>query len=79
MVTGERPSQTATMRKPTGLAATAAVLRDLEERCAVPEERLRLVADAMAVEMRAGLAAHDGDVGSSLKMLVTYVDSLPSG
>ncbi|KAL6845068.1 hypothetical protein ACP4OV_024563 [Aristida adscensionis] len=57
-------------------ARAEAVLRDLEERCAAPAERLRQVADAMADEMRAGLAS---DGGSVLKMLVTYVDSLPFG
>jgi hexokinase len=37
----------------------------------------------MAAEMRAGLASDDGSEGGdrsvALKMLVTYVDSLPSG
>ncbi|KAL6615968.1 hypothetical protein ACP70R_038238 [Stipagrostis hirtigluma subsp. patula] len=59
-------------------ARAEAVLRGLEERCAAPAERLRQVADAMAEEMRAGLAS-DSEDGSVLKMLVTYVDSLPSG
>uniref|UniRef100_A0A0E0JNF0 4-hydroxy-4-methyl-2-oxoglutarate aldolase n=1 Tax=Oryza punctata TaxID=4537 RepID=A0A0E0JNF0_ORYPU len=57
-------------------AVEAVLLRDLQERCAVPVELLRQVADAMAAEMRAGLAAEGG---SDLQMLVTYVDSLPSG
>uniref|UniRef100_A0A0D9YEC2 4-hydroxy-4-methyl-2-oxoglutarate aldolase n=1 Tax=Oryza glumipatula TaxID=40148 RepID=A0A0D9YEC2_9ORYZ len=56
--------------------AEAVLLRDLQERCAAPVELLRQVADAMAAEMRAGLAAEGG---SDLQMLVTYVDSLPSG
>ncbi|TVU35269.1 hypothetical protein EJB05_17151, partial [Eragrostis curvula] len=66
------------LREATRWTQADAVLRDLEERCAVPAERLRLVADAMVTEMRAGLAAAAED-GSLLKMLVTYVDSLPSG
>lgn len=56
--------------------AEAVLLRDLQKRCAAPVELLRQVADAMAAEMRAGLAAEGG---SDLQMLVTYVDSLPSG
>ncbi|CAD6230074.1 unnamed protein product [Miscanthus lutarioriparius] len=71
------------LREARRWARAGAVLRDLQERCAAPAERLRLVADAMAAEMRAGLASNDseGESGSSvlLKMLVTYVDSLPSG
>ncbi|CAM0954394.1 unnamed protein product [Alopecurus aequalis] len=54
----------------------AAVLRDLEERCAAPPARLRQVADAVAVEMHAGLASEGG---SKLGMIISYVDSLPSG
>lgn len=71
------------LREARRWARAGAVLRDLQERCAAPVERLRQVADAMVAEMRAGLASNDseGDSGSSvlLKMLVTYVDSLPSG
>ena len=71
------------LREARRWARAAAVPRDLQERCAAPAERLRLVADAMAAEMRAGLASNDseGESGSSvlLKMLVTYVDSPPSG
>ncbi|PNT72742.1 hypothetical protein BRADI_2g48547v3 [Brachypodium distachyon] len=64
------------LREAKRWARAAAVLCDLQERCAAPAARLRMVADAMDVEMRAGLASEDG---SKLKMLVTYVDSLPSG
>ncbi|PAN28751.1 hypothetical protein PAHAL_5G176500 [Panicum hallii] len=70
------------LREAKRWARAGAVLRDLEARCAAPEERLRQVADAMATEMRAGLASDDpegGDGSVVLKMLVTYVDSLPSG
>jgi hexokinase len=37
---------------------------------------LKQVADAMGVEMHAGLASEGG---SKLKMLISYVDNLPSG
>ncbi|CAN0901821.1 At1g50460 [Linum grandiflorum] len=52
------------------------VLRELEESCETPVGRLKQVVDAMAVEMHAGLASEGG---SKLKMLLTYVDRLPTG
>ncbi|CAH8313135.1 unnamed protein product [Eruca vesicaria subsp. sativa] len=52
------------------------ILRVLEEDCATPIGKLRQVADAMTVEMHAGLASEGG---SKLKMLISYVDNLPSG
>ncbi|KAG6629880.1 hypothetical protein CIPAW_14G116000 [Carya illinoinensis] len=52
------------------------VLAELEERCATPVGKLKQVVDAMAVEMHAGLASEGG---SKLKMLLTFVDRLPSG
>ncbi|KAG2674776.1 hypothetical protein I3760_13G154000 [Carya illinoinensis] len=52
------------------------VLAELEEGCATPVGRLKQVVDAMAVEMHAGLASEGG---SKLKMLLTFVDRLPSG
>ncbi|GAB2226770.1 hypothetical protein Droror1_Dr00008560 [Drosera rotundifolia] len=52
------------------------VLKELEESCGTPLSRLRQVVDAMAVEMHAGLASEGG---SKLKMLLTFVDKLPSG
>lgn len=64
------------LREAKRWARVAAVLSDLQERCVAPAARLLQVSDAMDVEMRAGLASEDG---SKLKMLVTYVDSLPSG
>ena len=64
------------LREANRWARAAAVLWDMQERCAAPAAMLRQVSDAMEVEMRAGLASEDG---SKLKMLVTYVDSLPSG
>ncbi|XP_027335628.1 hexokinase-2-like [Abrus precatorius] len=53
-----------------------AILKELEEKCATPTWKLKLVADAMSVEMHAGLASEGG---SKLKMLLTYVDNLPTG
>ncbi|TKY64439.1 Hexokinase-1 protein [Spatholobus suberectus] len=53
-----------------------AILKELEEKCATPAWKLKLVADAMSVEMHAGLASESG---SKLKMLITYVDNLPTG
>ncbi|KAJ4787510.1 Hexokinase [Rhynchospora pubera] len=52
------------------------ILTEIEKKCATPVARLRQVADAMAVEMHAGLAS---DGGSKLKMLLSYVDNLPTG
>ncbi|KAG6679197.1 hypothetical protein I3843_14G116800 [Carya illinoinensis] len=52
------------------------VLAELDERCATPVGKLKQVVDAMAVEMHAGLASEGG---SKLKMLLTFVDRLPSG
>ncbi|KAH7515176.1 hypothetical protein JRO89_XSUnG0165100 [Xanthoceras sorbifolium] len=52
------------------------VLRELEDGCETTVGRLRQVVDAMDVEMHAGLASEGG---SKLKMLLTFVDNLPSG
>ncbi|XP_050221829.1 hexokinase-3 [Mercurialis annua] len=52
------------------------VLSELEESCETTIGRLRQVVDAMAVEMHAGLASEGG---SKLKMLLTFVDHLPTG
>ncbi|CAL1391051.1 unnamed protein product [Linum trigynum] len=52
------------------------VLRELEDSCETPVGRLKQVVDAMAVEMHAGLASEGG---SKLKMLLTFVDRLPTG
>ncbi|XP_071733492.1 hexokinase-1-like [Rutidosis leptorrhynchoides] len=54
----------------------ADILKELEENCATPLSKLRQVADAMTVEMHAGLASEGG---SKLKMLISYVDNLPTG
>ncbi|XP_058745368.1 hexokinase-2-like [Vicia villosa] len=53
-----------------------AILKEFEEKCATPTWKLKQVADAMAVEMQAGLASEGG---SKLKMLISFVDNLPTG
>lgn len=57
-------------------ARARAILREFEEKCGTPIGKLRLVADAIDVEMHAGLASEGG---SKLKMLISYVDNLPTG
>lgn len=52
------------------------ILTKLKKDCATPLPVLRHVADAMADDMRAGLAV---DGGSDLKMILSYVDTLPTG
>jgi hexokinase len=56
--------------------SVAPILIELKHQCATPLPVLRHVADAMAADMRAGLAV---DGGSDLKMILSYVDSLPTG
>jgi hexokinase len=60
----------------SSLTAVSPILDDLRLRCATPLPVLRHVADAMAADMRAGLAAEG--VGE-LKMIPSYVYSLPTG
>ncbi|XP_047307786.1 hexokinase-1-like [Impatiens glandulifera] len=57
-------------------AKAIAILREFEEKCDTPIGKLKQVADAMTVEMHAGLASEGG---SKLKMLISYVDNLPTG
>lgn len=52
------------------------MLNELEETCGTPTSKLHQVAEAMTAEMNAGLAS---DGGSKLKMLITFVDNLPTG
>lgn len=52
------------------------MLKELEEKCATPVAKLKQVADAMTVEMHAGLASQGG---SKLQMIISFVDSLPTG
>ncbi|MCL7036034.1 hypothetical protein MKW94_010918 [Papaver nudicaule] len=56
--------------------STTPILTNLQHNCATPLPLLRHVADSIADDMRAGMAV---DGGSSLKMILTYVDSLPTG
>ncbi|XP_027167491.1 hexokinase-1-like [Coffea eugenioides] len=64
------------MRCSSRWARAMAIVRELEEKCGSPEAKLKQVADAMTVEMHAGLASEGG---SKLKMLISYVDNLPTG
>lgn len=52
------------------------IMRELKERCETPVERLWAVADAMADEMRAGIASEGR---SSLRMIADPSISLPTG
>ncbi|KAM7259983.1 hypothetical protein ACFE04_015724 [Oxalis oulophora] len=58
------------------MISTTPMLTKLQNDCATPVPLLRHVADSMADDMRAGLAV---DGGSDLKMILTYVHSLPTG
>ncbi|KAL9324720.1 hypothetical protein ACSQ67_009577 [Phaseolus vulgaris] len=64
------------MRSSGKWGRAVAIVREFEKQCGTPIAKLRLVADAMDVEMHAGLASEGG---SKLKMLITFVDNLPSG
>ena len=55
---------------------TLGILQEFEKDCSTSLFRLRQVVDAMSVEMHAGLASEGG---SKLKMLLSYVDNLPTG
>ncbi|CAA2971164.1 hexokinase-1 [Olea europaea subsp. europaea] len=57
-------------------ARALAIVKEFDEKCGTPEGKLKQVADAMTVEMHAGLASEGG---SKLKMLISYVDNLPTG
>ncbi|KAL8088555.1 hypothetical protein AgCh_038368 [Apium graveolens] len=60
----------------SNLLSFAPILINLQRDCATPLPVLRHVADAMAADMRAGLAV---DGRSDLKMILSYVDDLPTG
>lgn len=64
------------MRCSARWAKAMEILNGFEERCGTPIDKLTQVADAMTLEMNAGLA-YEG--GSKLKMLISYVDNLPTG
>ncbi|PIM98716.1 Hexokinase [Handroanthus impetiginosus] len=70
-----RPGVVMTVRSPN-IVSAAPILTKLQRDCATPLPVLRQVADAMAADMRAGLEA---DSGSDLKMILSYVDVLPTG
>lgn len=70
-----RPRVAMTVRSFNTVVA-APILTKLRKDCATPLPVLRHVADAMAADMRAGLAA---DGGSDLKMILSYADALPTG
>jgi hexokinase len=54
----------------------ATVIEEVEQRFATPTALLRGIADAMVEEMERGLRA---DPHAPLKMLISYVDILPTG
>uniref|UniRef100_A0A803NNB7 AP-2 complex subunit sigma n=31 Tax=rosids TaxID=71275 RepID=A0A803NNB7_CANSA len=60
----------------SGAVSVAPILTNLRKDTATPLPVLRHVADAMATDMRNGLAI---DGGSDLKMILSYVDTLPTG
>lgn len=62
--------------RPFNTVVAAPILTKLRKDCATPLPVLRHVADSMAADMRAGLAA---DGGSDLKMILSYADALPTG
>ena len=64
------------MKKSGRWARAMAILKDFEEKCATQTEKLKQIANAMTVEMYAGLASEGG---SKLKMIISYVDNLPKG
>lgn len=64
------------MRSYSRWSKAMAIVRELEEKCGTSDTKLKQVADAMTVEMHAGLASEGG---SKLKMLISYVDNLPTG
>ncbi|GKD11407.1 hexokinase 1a, partial [Tanacetum coccineum] len=62
--------------KQIGDAMCVEMHADLEENCGTDIGKLKQIGDAMCVEMHAGLASEGG---SKLKMLISYVDNLPTG
>lgn len=64
------------MRKSGKWNRAMGIVREFQDKCDSPIGKLRNVADAMTVEMHAGLASEGG---SKLKMIISYVDNLPTG
>lgn len=56
--------------------SVAPILTKLQKECATPLPVLRNVANAMTADMRAGLVV---DGGGEFKMILSYVDTLPTG
>ncbi|KAI3978651.1 hypothetical protein MKX01_015826 [Papaver californicum] len=56
---------------------TQRILRTLASQCATPLSKLEQIADELVVDMKSGLAYSDGR--SRLPMIISYVDSLPTG
>ena len=54
----------------------AAMIEEVEQAFSTPAALLRGIADAMVVEMERGLRT---DPHAPLKMLISYVDNLPTG
>ncbi|THG14845.1 hypothetical protein TEA_019661 [Camellia sinensis var. sinensis] len=50
------------------------IMKKFAEKCGTPLSKLRQIADAMTVEMYAGLASEGG---SKLTIITSYVDNLP--
>ncbi|XP_022152278.1 hexokinase-2, chloroplastic [Momordica charantia] len=65
-----------TMAVRSKLVSVSPILTKFQKDCDTPLPVLRHVADAMADDMRAGLSV---DGGGDLKMILSYVDALPSG
>lgn len=57
-------------------ARAAAIVGEFRKSCATPTRKLWEVAEAMTAEMNAGLASEGG---SKVKMIISYVDNLPTG
>ncbi|XP_076949250.1 hexokinase-2, chloroplastic-like [Bidens hawaiensis] len=74
--TTRTPRVTMVLRSTVSTAAALPILTKLQHDCATPLPLLRNIAGAMAADMRAGLAV---DGGGELKMILSYVDSLPTG
>lgn len=64
------------LRSSSQCARADEILKEFKDKCGTQSSKLKQVADAMTVEMHAGLASEGG---SKLKMLISYVDNLPSG
>ncbi|KAH7520367.1 hypothetical protein FEM48_Zijuj08G0136400 [Ziziphus jujuba var. spinosa] len=66
-------------RKERKWKRTQRILRQFARDCATPVQRLWLVADDLVHHMEASLASDATVTGTSLKMLVSYLDFLPAG